>query len=152
MPQDAPLSQRNNAVASNFHGSNAAKQVCCSRDQAGLLDAQLFHVMRVVVPRPVMRVMAPRMVIWGRVRLHRRGLGRRVALVLLRGAHRPHRQFETRIAFDIGCRGKRWNEENEGAGRDQAGSATKHDVHDEGSRKQWITPTSFYHNLRGLTG
>jgi len=100
-------------------------------------------VVVVMVPRPVMRIAVPWTMHWNEVRLCRRGLGRRGALVLLRSAHGAHRQFETRIAFDIGCRGKRWDDDNEGTGRDQASSATKHDVHDEGSRKEWITATSF---------
>jgi hypothetical protein len=152
MPQDAPLSQRNNAVGYAISTDQMPQDRFAASVPVVPLGLRLSHVMRVMVPRPVMRVMAPWMVIWGRVRLHRRGLGRRVALVLLCSAHGPHRQFETCIAFDVGCRGKRWDEDNEGAGRDQARSATKHDVHDESSRKQWITPTSFYHNLRGLTG
>jgi hypothetical protein len=162
MPQDAPLSQRNNAVGYVISTAQTPQHRFAASvpnpkseppDWIGGAAERLFHVMRVMVPRPVVRVMAPWMVIWGRVRLHRRGLGRRVALVLLCCAHRPHRQFETRVAFDIGCRGKRWDDDDEGAGRDQARSATIHDVHHEGSRKQWITPTSsFYHNLKKLTG
>jgi hypothetical protein len=157
MPQDAPLSQRNNAVGYVISTAQTPQHRFAASvpnpkseppDWIGGAAERLSHVMRVMVPRPVMRVMVP----WDEARFCRRGLGRRVALVLLRSAHRPHRQFETSVAFDIGCRGKRWDEDDEGAGRDQARSATKHDVHDEGSRKQWITLTSFYHNLKALAG
>ena len=149
MPQDAPASQRNNAVGYAISTDQMPQDRFAARSsrwcRRGL---RLSHVMRVMVPRPVVRVMVP----WDEARLCRRGLGRRVALVLLRSAHRPHRQFETRVAFDIGCSGKRWDDDDEGAGRDQARSATIHDVHHEGSRKQWITLTSFYHNLKALAG
>ncbi len=99
--------------------------------------------MRVTVPRPVVRVMVPWTVLWHEVRFFRRGPGRRVALVLLWGAHRAHRQFETTGLIKVGCRGKRWNREGEGASGDQARGAAKYDVHDEGSREEWITPTFF---------
>jgi hypothetical protein len=60
------------------------------------------------------------------------------ALVPLRGAHRSHRQLETVARFDVGCRGKRWNDEGDCGSGDHARGATKHNVHHERSRKVWI--------------
>ena len=44
----------------------------------------------------------------------------RRSLVLLRGAHRSHRQFETVARCGVGCGGKCWNGEGERANSDQA--------------------------------
>jgi hypothetical protein len=88
---------------------------------------------------PAMRVMV--MVLWYDVRLRRHGFGRRIALVLLRGAHRTHRQFEAPIALDVGCRGHGGDDDGKGYGRDQERSATRHDAHVEISREVLITPS-----------
>ena len=44
----------------------------------------------------------------------------RRSLVLLRGAHRPHRQLETVAGCGVRCGGKYWNGEGERASSDQA--------------------------------
>jgi hypothetical protein len=67
------------------------------------------------------------------------GLFRR-SLVLLRGAHRSHRQLETVAWRGVRCRGKCWNDEGKGANRDQARSAAKQHVHEE-SIEERITST-----------
>jgi hypothetical protein len=59
-----------------------------------------------------------------------------LALVLLRGAHRSHRQFETVAWYDVGCGGKRWNDKGESADGDQARSAAKQQVHEENPARQ----------------
>src|ERR1700733_5450367 len=51
------------------------------------------------------------------------------ALVLLRRAHRPHRQFETRTLLGAGRQGKRWNDDGESAKGDQPQRMMMHDVH-----------------------
>jgi hypothetical protein len=51
------------------------------------------------------------------------------ALVLLRRAHRPHRQFETRALLGAGRQGKHWNDDGESAKGDQPQRMMMHDVH-----------------------
>jgi hypothetical protein len=77
-----------------------------------------------MVPHLVMQTMVPR----GGARLYRFGLTRRVALVLLRSAHRAHRQFETPL--NVECCSECWDEEGESANHHQARSKAKHDFHD----------------------
>ena len=134
MPQDAPASQRNNAVGYVISTAQTPQHRFAASvpnpkseppDWIGGAAERLSHVMRVMVPRPVMRVMAP----WNEARFCRRGLGRRVALVLLRSAHRPHRQFETRTLLGAGRQGKRWNDDGESAKGDQPQRMMMHDVH-----------------------
>jgi hypothetical protein len=126
MPQDASLSQRNSAMARDFHGS--MPQACGFMGPVPCAPP-LFLVMRVVVLWPVMRVVVPWMVLWDDSGLCRRGFGRRGALVLLRGAHRAHRQLEGCAARGIGSRDRVRTGHYDGNHSDQVRSVTGHNIH-----------------------
>jgi len=54
MPQDARVSQRNSMMTPDFHGSYR-KASCGQVDPAVPKETPLFHMVGVVVPRPVTR-------------------------------------------------------------------------------------------------
>ncbi len=140
MPEDARVSQGNSKMTPEFPRINTARRACGQVDPAVPKATLLFHMVGVVVPRSVARV----------ARLYRRSFNC-AALVLLSGARGTHRQFETRIVFESGRRGKYRRDDDKGANRGCSRNVLKHHVHDEAPASEGYAHCC-YHNLHALAG
>ena len=107
MPQDAHLSQWNNAMPRDFH-EIPPQWLCGLAKRPDARSRSLrSHVVDMSMPMPAMRFC-------------RHSISRGTALILLCGAHRSHREFEALGLSDVGCGRRRRDDDGKGANSEQA--------------------------------